>query len=304
MVFGMLELLVHMVINDYRSTLLLCDEYTAKLERKPYLHKSSLIMFYSQKTVCHLMLRQADEGFKTLQKVAQLEDYGTHNWFKNCILFMQLSLHTLHYKEGIVAFIEVIKNENFVNQTATIQEEIKIYEGYFQLLVAIGKINITAEEKNTIGQFRFQRLVNEVPTFFMDKRGLNIPILMIQVVWLLFEKNYDGYIERLDTLSQYKTRHLKNNSNARTNLFIKLLWTLPEFNYNIEKIKKMTQKTYLSLVNTTYDIMNDTHEIEVFPYDIYWLYFLELLEFEPEEAFYTEGVDYLTNNLYSMSATN
>ena len=52
---------------------------------------------------------------------------------------------------------------------------------------------------------------------------MNIPFLMLQVLWLLSEKRYDEFLDRLDALSKYKTRYLKADENLRTNLIIKLL---------------------------------------------------------------------------------
>jgi hypothetical protein len=275
---GMLELVFHMVVNDYRSTLAVCDEYIEKIENKPFLHKASLIMLYHQKIVCHLMLRQHKEGWEAAQKIATWVIHGSHNWFKDRTLFMQLCLHTSRNHEALRVGIEALRHEDFINQTDAVQEELKIYKGYIQWLVAVGKIKPTQEERNQIGSFRLNRFLNEVPTFAQDKRGLNVPVLMLQILWTLSQKDYDGFLLRLDAVNQYRTRHLKNDANARTNLLIKLLSAVPELNYDQKKIKKQTDKTYNTLVNTTYDIMDETHEVEVFAYDIYWLYLLELLE--------------------------
>ena len=61
-------------------------------------------------------------------------------------------------------------------------------------------------------------------------------------------------------------------------MLLKLLNTAYELGFDKAKIEKQTARTYRTLVNTTYNIMDNTHETEVFAYDIYWLYFLDLLE--------------------------
>jgi hypothetical protein len=275
--FGHLELFAHMVVNDYSATLNVCNEYISQLESKSFLHKASLIMLYHQKIVCHLMLRQHDEGWKAIQKMASWVIYGSQNWFKDRTLFIQFCLHTSRHKEAMQGCIESINHEDFKNQSKDVQEELNIYQGYIQWLVAVGKIRPSQVEAEQIGSFDLNEFLKSIPTFAHDKRGLNVPVLMLQILWTISREDYDGFLERLDAFKQYKTRYLRDDPNSRTNLLIKLLTTVPELNYDLKKIKKQTDKTYNTLVNTTYSLKDETHEIEAFPYDMYWLYFLEYL---------------------------
>ncbi len=278
--FGHLELLVHMVINDYSATLLICDEYIAKLENKPFLHKVSLIMFYHQKIICHLMLRQHADCWQAAQKVSAWIIYGSQNWFKDRTLFMQLCLHTSRNDEAMKVCIEAIKHEDYKNQTDSVREELIIYQAYIQWLVAVGRIKPNEADNQQIGVLRLNRFLNDIPVFAQDKRGLNVPILMLQILWAISQKDYDGFLTRLEAVSQYRTRHLKDDPNSRTNLLIKLLWLVIELNYDIKKIKKRATKTFNTLVHTAYDPKDETHEVEVFGYDLYWLYIVEMLELE------------------------
>lgn len=275
--FGMLELMFHMVVNDYTSTLAICEDYIDQLEKKPYLHKSALVVFYHQKTVCHLMLRQHEEGFKAALKASTWVIHGSHNWFKDRTIFLQLCLHARRNKTAMKVCIEVLKHEDFKNQIESVQQELKIYEAYIQWLVKVGKIKANDVEQEQIGSFRINRLLNEVPVCALDKRGLNIPVLLLQILSVTGEKDDEGFYLRLEALNQYRTRHFKDDDNARTNLLIKLLNTAYELGFDKAKIKKRTATTYKKLVETTYNF-DGTHETEVFAYDIYWLYILEMLE--------------------------
>lgn len=281
--FGLLELTFHMVVNDYASTLTICDDYIYQLERKPYLHKSALIMFYHQKIVCHLMLRQHEEGWKAALKISDWVICGSHNWFKDRTIFLQLCLHTRRNKTAMRVCIEVVKHEDFINQIESVQQELKIYEAYIQWLVKVGKINASAIEQEQIGSFRINRFLNEVPVCALDKRGLNIPVLLLQILAATAEKDEESFSLRLEALNQYRTRHLKDHENARTNLLLKLLNTVCESGFDKTKIKKRSATAYQKLVDTNYNIMDSAHETEIFSYDIYWLYLLELLE--PVEIF-------------------
>jgi hypothetical protein len=102
---------------------------------------------------------------------------------------------------------------------------------------------------------------------------MNIPILMLQVLWLLAEKREDEFLDRLDALSKYKTRYLKEDENLRTNLIIKLLHQIPENGYDKRKIARRTEILAKRLTET----QSSTYEIEVFPYHIYWNLVMDVL---------------------------
>jgi hypothetical protein len=274
---GMVELTTHMIMNDYRATLVVCDEYITKIESKFFEHQATLVVLYHQKTMCHLMLRDYEEAWKSAQKTAKWVIYGTHNWFKDGTVFLQVCLHTGRHQEVVKTFIDVFKHEDFEYQPESVQEELKIYQGYIQWLIAVGKISITETEQKQIGAFRLNRFLNAVPTFSQDKRGLNVPILMLQILWAISQKDYTGFVQRLEAVNKYKTRYLEETPDSRTNLLIKLLSLAPKLNYNAVEIQQKGENLYQTLINIDYDTKDEASEIEVFPYDMYWLYFLEII---------------------------
>jgi hypothetical protein len=270
---GMLESWKWTVINDYEQCLIICDEYIARLEQKIFTHDSGLLALLHKKIICCTMLRKYEQGLEAIEKTHNLIHLHTHNWYNNGILKIQFAIHTQNYKQALDKCIELLQSSGLDYQVNSVKEEVKIYEAYLQWLVAYGKIKVTKLEKDAIGQFRMSRIVNELPTFSKDKKGMNIPILMLQVLWLLAEKKYDDFLDRLDSLTKYKTRYLKEDENLRTNLMIKLLHQVPEHNYDKRKILLKTEAIFKRLI----DSQLSSHEIEVFPYDIYWNLLLDVI---------------------------
>jgi hypothetical protein len=263
---GMLEVWAWTIVNDYEQCLLVCDEYIARLEQKSFSFDSGVLGLLQRKVICCIMLRKYELGIATIEKTYALMPPHTHNWFNNGIILIQLAIHAQNYKQAIQKCIELMASSGYKSQTKVVIEELKICEAYLQWLVAYDKVKVTKAEKEAIGQFRMTRIINELPSFSKDKKGMNIPILMLQVLHLLAEKRYDEFLDRLDALSKYKTRYLKEDENLRTNLIIKLLHQIPENGYDKRKILRKTEALLQRLTNT----QASTYEIEVFPYPIYW----------------------------------
>lgn len=270
---GMLEIWAWTVVNDYEQCLLICDEYIGRLEQKAFRFDSGLLSILSRKVICCMMLKKYMLGIETIEKTYALVPPHTHNWFSNGIIQIQLAFHTQDYKQAIQKCVELVQSSSLGYQVSTVKEELKICEAYLQWLVAYDKIKVSKAEKEAIGQFRLTRIINELPTFSKDKKGMNIPILMLQVLWLLAEKRYDEFLDRLDALSKYKTRYLKEDENLRTNLIIKLLYQVPENGYDKRKIIRKAD----TLLKRLTDTQSATYEIEVFPYAIYWKWLLTVL---------------------------
>jgi hypothetical protein len=270
---GMVEIWSCIVVNDYERCLSLCNYCIVRLAKKPFKYEGALSGLFHRKVICCMMLGKYEEAMVTIEKSTPLVQSHTHNWFNNGILYIQLSFHTQNYKQAIKTCIELRQSSGFTYQTNATIEEFRICEAYLQWLVTYDKIKVTKAEKEAIGPFRMTRIVNELPTFSKDKKGMNIPILMLQVLWLLSEKRYDEFLNRLDALTKYKTRYLKEDENQRTNLIIKLLYQISENGYDKRKVIRKAEGLYKRLV----DAQSTTYEIEVFPYNVFWNLVVDVL---------------------------
>ncbi len=270
---GMVEIWSWIVVNNYEQSLRVCDECISRLEQKAFRYDSGLLGLLHRKVICCMMLRKYELGIAAIEKTYSLIQPHSHNWFNNGILQIQLAFHTENYKQAIKKCIELVQSPDLEYQAKTVIEELTICEAYLQWLVTYDKIKVTKTEKEAIGQFRMTRIMNGLPTFSKDKKGMNIPILMLQVLWLLAEKRYDEFLDCLDALAKYKTRYLKEDENLRTNLIIKLLHQIPENGYDKRKVVRKTE----TLVKRLMDTQAATYEIEIFPYHIYWNLLMDMI---------------------------
>ena len=122
-------------------------------------------------------------------------------------------------------------------------EDWLINEAFIHYFISIGKINLNDfPEEATIKKFRLAKFLNELPTFSKDKRGNNIPILIVQLMYMLNRSQYGAVIDRVDALNMYCSRYLKKDETFRSNCFIKMLLELPAANFHQQAVLRKVEK--------------------------------------------------------------
>ena len=277
MLGNLIKVIDCMSINDYRTTIDVCRKAIQFFEAKPFTYKTALNVFLYQKLVCLTQLREYDEGKKIAEKSLNLLDAGSFNWFKCQELYFTLSLHTGQYEQALQIYHQVQRNKRFSFLPHNIQEIWKIYEAYLHYLVEVGYIDLD-KINFKLKKFRVAKFVNEVPIFSKDKRGLNIPILVIQILFLISRKKYDDAIDRIEAIEKYCSRYLRKNETFRSNCFIKMLLQIPISSFHKAGVERRAQKFYDKLIEAPLEIAQQIHEIEIIPYEDLWQIALKSLD--------------------------
>ncbi|MFM8488117.1 MAG: hypothetical protein ACKOCH_17435, partial [Bacteroidota bacterium] len=189
-------------VNDYVSVLPYCDEVIRFFRSKPYEARVPLQIFNYQKLICHIQLRQFDEGAEVAEYCLGIMYEGTFNWFKYMELYLQLSFHTGQYDKGARLLLKAIEHPRFEFLPEHAKETWRIYEAYTHYLARVGKL--AGLEKRA---FKLARFINETPIFSKDKGGMNIAILIIRFVHLLLEKKLSQLLDEVEAVKQYSYRY-------------------------------------------------------------------------------------------------
>jgi len=179
--------------------------------------------------------------------------------------------------------LEITRHSSFSKIFPTAREPWLVKEAYIHLLIKMGKVVEDESAENKLRPFRINRFLNEVPHFSKDKRGLNIAILIIHVLFLFINKKEFEIEDRLNALGQYSFRYLRNDETLRSNAFIKMLQKLPLANYHPIRIKRYVDKFHKRLLETPMNISEQSAEIEIIPYEHLWEIVIELLEMRLEK---------------------
>ncbi len=275
----MIYMAIFMSINDYEKTAEACDEAITFFEKKKYISALALQTFLHQKLVCHTQLKQYNRGKDAAERSLAILEEGKFNWFKNLELYFMLSMHTKKYQKSYEVFSTVINHKMLAFQPASISEIWKIYEAYVHYLIILNKV-VPAEDETRFTKFKLGRFLNEVPSFSKEKRRRNIPILIIQTLFLILQKRYNEAIDRIEAIEKYCYRYLRKDDSFRSNCFIKCLLLIPSCSFHKAAVTRKAKKYLVQLQQVPLEVANQPHEVEIIPYEDLWEMALNSLENE------------------------
>lgn len=264
---NLIRVVGHLSINDYESTIKICQEALDFFKQKNYSYGSPIVSFSHNMLLSYIQLKDFKHG-----KIAALNALGSvrpgyYSWYLNQELYLTLSLHAKEYQEAYIIFNQVINHHRFNAQRTGQKERWLIHQAYIHFLIAAGKIQPEEKEKR---KFRLGKFLNSVPIYSKDKRGLNIPILVAQILFMIINKNYDDSIERFEAIKKYCSRYMRQDDNLRSNCFINMLLQIPLSSFHKAGIERRAKKYYDKLKRTPLDVAAQAHEIEIMPYEDLW----------------------------------
>ena len=104
---------------------------------------------------------------------------------------------------------------------------------------------------------------------------MNIPILIIQILFLLAQKRYDTVINRMEAIDRYCSRYLKQDKNYRCNLFIRLLLQIPKAHFHPKTVLSRADRYLTLLRQHPLQLSPQGHDIEIVPFEDLWEMVLE-----------------------------
>lgn len=268
----LLQMMIYSGRNDYRAMADLCEDALAFFRQKPYESHLPLQVFYYQLVVCCVQLRDFGRGQAIIRQNADIYEPGTFNWFKVQELYFLLALHTQHYDDAFDACEMASRHPGLAQQPDQIREMWKIYEAYTHFLTRIRRADRLPAPK-----FKMARFLNEIPVFSKDRRGMNIPVLIVQILSDIVEKRYDSILDRVEAIEKYTARYLKKDEHFRSNCFLKMLVQIPEAAFHREGAARKAERYRTQLRQMPLEIANQSHEIEIIPYEDLWEMILDSL---------------------------
>jgi hypothetical protein len=251
--------------GDYNGLDKACDTAIDYLQSKPYNAVRNIAVFYNQKITANRQLKKYDIALLYLEKALSMQLEGTNNWFTTKELSVTLNLHTGEYQRAWEIFSATKAHKKFKHLSDMRKEDWLIIEGYLVCLIKLGKIQ--AEDNS----FSIKKVLYQLDMSEKDKEGRNVSILILQIIDDIINDREDNLMERIDTLSKYRSRYIQGDSEARAYLFVKLLKGYAQNGCNKKAALKDLKADYKNLVNEKYDINDQNHALEVIPFEQLWM---------------------------------
>jgi len=272
----------YQIENDYENTIAVSQRALDVIENDPTLNThTALVIFYFNILQSCIQLRRLEEGERAAQKCLALVPEGSNNWFSVLELHLMLAFHTNKFQKAYEVLRMALQHPGVKKLPEAAREQWVIYKAYVQYLISIGKIT-SHTGKDQVQSFRIGKFLNEVPTFSKDKRGVNISIIIIQILFLLLKREFGEVIDRVEALNMYRHRYLKRDETFRSNCFIQMLIQIPGANFNRIATVRRTQKFMDQLKKVPIEAARQGGEIEVIPYETLWRFVLQSLDLKPK----------------------
>jgi hypothetical protein len=273
----MLSIYAHTLCHNWQAALAEADDALRYLQEKPVVLNTQRTAFAQQKVGCLIMLGRHNEARKTLADVESWVTEGTAGWFKTLEMSAVNALYAGTYHEAWLGVKKAMAHERFTEISAMDQETWRLMQGYLYFLVKAGMLDLHPREKNDLFRFRMSAWLNDMPLYSQDKRGANIPVLILQLLFLLLENNTEAYYNRIEALRKYRKRNLEPSSeHFRTDCFIRLLELPLRYPYDPHLLGEAAQPLLDKMCITSNDVLDRTFEIEVVPYEAQWEWVLHV----------------------------
>ena len=195
----------------------------------PFLYIPGKLTYTRIQIVYSIQTKQFENAQKLITRAENLVTIKSMHWYSLQELLLLLQLHKREYGLAVKTYFESARQSSFRYLKPHEKERWILYEAYINFII---DSKITNFERKKI-QFSVGKFLNELPRYSKDKRAMNIPLLITQMLFLLVRKKYNQAYERIEALEKYATRYLSNNSNTfRSNCFIKMLLVIPKQGFN------------------------------------------------------------------------
>lgn len=204
-----------------------------------------------------------------LSLIAKAQNYISKksiNWFKLKENELLLYCHSGDFDKAVISFFDAVSNKSFVSVNLFDKQRWLLYEAYVNLILETKSATTDMRRK----RFSIQKFINELPQFSKDKRSMNIPILIAQMLFFIVRKQYNRAIDRIEALDKYNSRYLRSDETFRSNCFIKMLLEIPKNSFNRLRVERAAQKYFERLLDSEIDLIDQPFEIEIIPYERLW----------------------------------
>ncbi len=274
---GLVRLFEHTCTNNYVDTIPVCDDLIRFFERKPYAANTPIQICLHHQLVAYMQLRDFERGQVVARRSQELIEEGSFNWFKNLEYLFLLAMHTQNYQQAYEVFEEGIRHKRFDFLPKQIQEMWKLYRAYIHLMIDLGRVSPKAKDRQFTA-FRINRFLNNMPLYSKDKRGMNIAILVVQILFYVQKQKYNTAIDRAEAIEKYCSRYLFKADTMRSYYFIKMLLAIPQGSFHRQAAIRYAKPAWKKLQAIPTTLSNQFHKIEIIPYEHLWELALEMLD--------------------------
>jgi hypothetical protein len=263
----------YLTVKDYDKVIEIAEEGKHYFNSKPFLDTRATVNNNLNIINAYIYKNEFEKALKILFETRQFLTSGTRIWIR--LKSFEFIIYTLkkEYENLYSVYLETKPKIKLELE----KEEWHIRSAYIHFLIRVGKISEQIIEENKRDSFVLTRFLNSVPFYTKDKSGLNISIIIIQILFYFLEKKWDKVLDKIDGLKQYSFRYLTKDESMRSNCFIKMIIAAEKANFNRQLTMTYTKTLYEKMISSPYVLSENSAFVEIIPYETLWELTLELL---------------------------
>lgn len=234
-------------------------------------------VFRSTLITSYVQLGEYDKGAKLLNDTIKIVKPNGMNYFKMIEHGIMLSMRSGRYQAAYEWFAKVDQQAMRTTLSASYAEYFPLYKGYLFFLIGLGKIEVQSDD-DQFNTFRLGKFMNETINFSRAKRTMNVHLLIIQMLYYTTHEKYNRALDRVEGIQRYCSRHLRRDDAYRSNCFLKMLLELPINGFHRAAVERKAEKWKKKLAEVPFDIVSQSHEMEIIPYETLWELVVESLK--------------------------
>ena len=277
--FRTMELYSAIFSNNWEEALEIARKAKAFFEAKPFRPIHHINKFALQESACLITLHRFQEARVLCRESMDILAEGVVSWFKFWEMETVAAFQGCEYADAWQSVKAAMRHPRFDTISVMDQESWRVFYGYLCLMSRLHILPLSPREKGEAEKFRLSSWLNDLPLHSTDKRGANIPILILQTLFLLAEERLDEFENRTEALRKYRQRNLELDSeHLRTDCFIRLLESIPKNNYQLKRILHESEKWLGKMKMGKTNILDYSYELEIIPYERQWEWTVNLLK--------------------------
>ena len=251
-----------------------CDNALAYLRTKPHMTpKLRTGEFLLNKLENYMLLHDYDHTTELISECANNISEGTNLWFNFREFHFLLLMHTANFQGADRIYFEVTDHDRFPTQSEHIRERwdiFKLYLDYFRSSAKRLAAKGAPKRSYLLRQSRYAVRVKDFPTYSKDKRGMNVAMLMLNILLLLENNKNDLVIEQAEALSTYQFKHLKSTHSHQSTILFRLIKLMIKYEFHYDTIIKKAKSLEEKLRNTNPSIGEFKECVQIMPPMVMW----------------------------------
>jgi len=200
---------------------------------------------------------------------------NSQRWFRLKELDMLYHLKINKWNRCIEIFKETKKQSryNLLANDAKSRIEMNWLYALMCSALSLGK----SKGRKIVKGIKIARFLNSIPVFTADKKGMNIAMIIVQLLYYIIQEDYTRLNNRFEAVEKYLSRYMRIDPLYRSHSFIKMLLQVPKQNFHPVAVKRHTRKFYTNLLSVPFLESKHPNELELVEYEVLWGLLLDYL---------------------------